>query len=83
MDTFPGLSRLGCGTGHLWKRIRADVFYDWSNGKDILEGKDKWYTGTYQSAGGELLADFHAGRIILPFLCRYKNGIFVQYEQDI
>ncbi len=36
------------------KRIRADLFYDWSHGKDILEGKDKLYTGIYQSAGVEL-----------------------------
>jgi hypothetical protein len=56
------------------KRIRADVFYDWSYGKDILEGKDKWYTGTYQSAGGELLADFHAGRIIFPFSAGVRMG---------
>ncbi len=56
------------------KRIRADVFYDWSYGKDILEGKDERYTGTYQSAGGELLADFHAGRIIFPLSAGVRMG---------
>jgi hypothetical protein len=56
------------------KRIRADVFYDWSYGKDILEGKDERYTGIYQSAGGEFLADFHAGRIIFPFSAGVRMG---------
>jgi hypothetical protein len=56
------------------KRIRADVFYDWSNGKDILLGKDKWYTGTYQSAGYEILADFHAARIIFPLSMGMRMG---------
>jgi hypothetical protein len=56
------------------KRIRADVFYDWSNGKDILEGMDKVYTGTYQSAGVELLVDFHAARIIFPLSAGVRTG---------
>ena len=56
------------------KRFRADLFYDWSNGKDILEGRDKWYTGTYQSAGGELMVDFHAARIIFPFATGVRMG---------
>jgi hypothetical protein len=56
------------------KRIRADFFYDWSNGRDILEGPDKWYTGTYQSTGIELVTDFHAGRIIFPFSAGLRMG---------
>jgi hypothetical protein len=56
------------------KRIRADFFYDWSNGTDILEGKDKYYSGTYQSAGIELMADFHVGRTIFPFAAGLRTG---------
>jgi hypothetical protein len=56
------------------KRIRADVFYDRSYGKDILEGEDKRYTGTYESTGAELMADFHAGRIIFPLAAGVRTG---------
>ncbi len=65
------------------KRIRADLFYDWSYGRNILEGKDKWYTGTYQSAGAELMVDFHAGRIIFPFSAGLRIGLFNQYRQGV
>jgi hypothetical protein len=63
------------------KRIRADLFYDWSNGTDILEGKDKYYTGTYQSTGAELLADFHAGRIIVPFSSGVRMGYLLNSKR--
>jgi hypothetical protein len=56
------------------KRIRADLFYDWSYGTDIREGSDKRYTGTYQSAGVELMADFHAARIIFPLSAGVRMG---------
>ncbi len=56
------------------KRIRADFFYDWSHGRNVLLGKDKVYTGIYQSTGAEILFDFHAGRIIFPFIAGIRTG---------
>lgn len=56
------------------KRIRADLFYDWSHGTDVYQGNDVWYTGTYQSAGVELMVDFHAGRILFPFSAGVRVG---------
>lgn len=56
------------------KRFRADLFFDWSYGREIYEGNDVWYTGTYRSAGGEFMADFHAGRIIFPLTAGVRVG---------
>ncbi len=56
------------------KRIRADLFYDWSNGRDIVVGRDKFFSGIYQSAGTELTVDFHAGRIMFPFAAGIRAG---------
>ncbi len=56
------------------KRIRADLFYDWSHGRKFSQGKDKVYTGIYQSTGAEILVDFHAGRIIFPFIAGIRMG---------
>jgi len=57
------------------KRIRMDLFYDRSYGHNIFEKDRSPYTGAYTSTGGELYADFHAGRIIFPV----SAGVRVAY----
>jgi hypothetical protein len=63
------------------KRIRADLFYDRSYGRNILESRDKRYTGTYESTGVELLVDFHAGRIIFPFSAGIRIGYLINTDK--
>ena len=63
------------------KRIRADLFYDLSYGKNILGG-DVPFTGIYQSWGSEILADFHLIRIIFPFSAGVRVG-YLPEEQRI
>jgi hypothetical protein len=42
------------------KRLKLNLFYDWANGMNT------GYVNTYQSLGGELTADFHLLRFIVP-----------------
>ena len=56
------------------KRLRADLFHDWSYGKNIFEGNGRRYTGSYRSTGVEILADFHIGRIIFPISAGLRVG---------
>jgi hypothetical protein len=56
------------------KRLRMDVFYDWSYGKDVAESGGGRYTGSYRSWGTEVLADFHLIRIIFPFSAGIRTG---------
>jgi hypothetical protein len=57
------------------KRIRAALFYDRSYGINILEGSgDEPFTGSYQSVGSEILADFHLIRIIFPISAGLRIG---------
>ena len=42
------------------KRLKLNLYYDWAN------GKNPGYYNSYQSAGGELTADFHLLRFVAP-----------------
>jgi hypothetical protein len=42
------------------KRLKLNLYYDWAN------GKNPGLINTYQSAGGELTADFHLLRFVAP-----------------
>ncbi len=42
------------------KRLKLNLYYDWA------KGKNKGYINEYQSMGGELTADFHLLRFVLP-----------------
>jgi hypothetical protein len=60
------------------KRIRANLFYDFSYGKDIIEHTDAGtvrYTGDYQSIGTEIFADFYLIRFIFPISAGVRIGI--------
>jgi hypothetical protein len=56
------------------KRLRADLFYDRSYGEKIFDGSGAPYTGSYSSAGLEIYADFHLGRIIFPISAGIRTG---------
>jgi hypothetical protein len=56
------------------KRLRANAFYDISYGDDIRIGTGQSVTGYYSSYGGELFADFHALRLILPVSAGIRVG---------
>ncbi|HLO59290.1 MAG TPA: hypothetical protein VK179_11145 [Bacteroidales bacterium] len=55
------------------KRIRANLFYDISYGKDI-RSISKGYTGNFNSYGTDLLLDFHALRILFPVSAGIRMG---------
>ncbi len=42
------------------KRLKLNLYYDWGN------GRNPGYVNTYQSMGGELTADFHLLRFVVP-----------------
>ena len=42
------------------KRLKINLYYDWAN------GKNPGYINEYQSLGGELTADFHFLRFVMP-----------------
>lgn len=59
------------------KRIRANLFYDWSYGTELVKAHEagmERYTGTYQSFGAEILADMHVIRIIFPLSIGIRMG---------
>jgi hypothetical protein len=66
------------------KRIRANLFYDWSYGTDMVKvhasGSER-YTGTYQSFGAEVMADMHVIRIIFPLSVGIRMGYMPQENQ--
>lgn len=59
------------------KRLRANAFYDWLYAKDLRgpyrKGSNS-YNGSLYSYGTELLADFHAFRIVFPVSAGIRIG---------
>jgi hypothetical protein len=62
------------------KRLRMDLFYDMSYGKDILENTGIRYTGSYSSTGTEIMADFHLARIIFPVSAGVRIGYLLSKD---
>ncbi len=59
------------------KRLRVNLFHDWSYGKDIREihgGEVVSYTGDYRSYGAEIQVDMHIMRIIFPISAGVRLG---------
>ncbi len=63
------------------KRLRADLFHDRSYGTDMRVNGQR-LTGGYSSSGVELLADFHAARIIFPVSAGVRLG-YRHTEKDV
>lgn len=67
------------------KRIRVNLFHDWSYGKEIKEntsGENVDFTGNYRSLGTEILADMHLIRIIFPITAGVRLG-YIPDRQSI
>ncbi len=59
------------------KRLRVNLFHDWSYGRDIREiqgAEVVRFTGNYRSYGAELQADMHIIRIIFPITAGVRMG---------
>jgi hypothetical protein len=57
------------------KRLKANLFYDLSYGKNIQEiksGQRESYTGKYNSMGVEIYLDLHLLRIIFPLQAGFR-----------
>jgi hypothetical protein len=80
--SFPlGYPDLSLGILLYLKRIRVNLFHDWSYGKSIVEATSSGsvkYTGSYRSYGAEVLTDFHLMRILFPI----TGGIRMGYIPD-
>ncbi len=60
---------LKIGPVFYFKRIRADLFYDYGKGTDILfssDGTTEWIDDDFVSMGMELTTDFHFAQIMFP-----------------
>jgi|WetSurMetagenome_2_1015567.scaffolds.fasta_scaffold04564_5 hypothetical protein len=75
---FPfGYPDLSIGPVLYLKRLRANLFFDWSHVVDLRKrtsGGTVSFTGNYRSFGFEALADFHLLRIIFPFTAGFRYG---------
>jgi hypothetical protein len=56
------------------KRLRVDLFHDYSYGRNIFEGGSGRFNGSYRSTGIEILADFHLARSIFPISAGIREG---------
>jgi hypothetical protein len=74
------------------KRIRANLFYDWLHALDLrgsYRSGSEGYTGMLYSYGVELLADFHAFRILFPVSAGLRmrlnrnNAVFAEFMMNI
>jgi hypothetical protein len=76
--SFPvGYPDLSMGILLYLKRIRMNLFHDWSYGTSVVEKTSSGnmnYTGSYRSYGTEILSDFHLMRIIFPMTAGIRLG---------
>jgi hypothetical protein len=66
------------------KRLRINLFHDWSYGRDIREihGTEVVsYTGDYRSYGTEIQLDIHMFRIIFPITAGVRLGYMPQRDK--
>jgi len=73
--TYPDLAM---GPVIYLKRLRTDVFHDMGYGNNVIEDAGTRYTGSYNSTGLEVVADFHLGKIVFPI----SAGIRIGYRYD-
>jgi len=69
---------LKIGPVFYFKRVRANMFYDYGRGTDILSysnGTEEWIDDDFSSMGMELTADFHFAHIMFPI----NSGIRIIY----
>jgi|WetSurSiteA1Bulk_404760.scaffolds.fasta_scaffold04293_3 hypothetical protein len=76
--SFPaGYPDLSLGPLLYLKRIRVNLFHDWSYGKEIRVSDETGtgtFTGNYRSYGTEIVADTHIFRIIFPIAAGIRLG---------
>ena len=83
--TFPaGYPDLSIGPLLYLKRLRVNLFHDWSKGTDIREvhgSEVVSYSGSWRSYGAEVLADMHLIRIIFPLTAGIRLGYMPDKEK--